>query len=123
MNNNRIFEELIIFSIVCLFLIFPFIYILVKKGMNKFLFCSACTGAIALTFFLLYIVALPFGIVMVKAIPQLAEYGQVDYILPLLYVMELIHRYHFVVLLPLLNLLLPVLIYRRYSIFRRKHAS
>lgn len=126
MNSTDFTEELITFSLLAmlfLFFIFPIIYITIKQGTNRFLFCCACIGAILLIFSLLYLFSLPFVILIVKAIPQLAEYGQVVYILPLLRITNLIQQYHLIVLYPLLNLLLPTLIYKRYPVFKKTKAT
>jgi len=120
MINGAIFEELILYSVILVLLVFPYMYILLKKGSNKFLFCSSCIGAMTLIILVLYAFIFPFAIVFVKVIPQLAEYGQIDYILPILQFAEFIQSYYLVVLFPLLNLVLPILLFRRYALFRKE---
>lgn len=126
MSSGDFTEALITFSLLAimfLFFIFPVIYITLKKGTNRFLFCCACIGATLLIFSLLYLFILPFAILIVKAVPQLASYEQIAYILPLLRISDLIQQYHIVVLYPLLNLVLPALIYKRYAIFKGTQAT
>ncbi|WP_049628933.1 hypothetical protein [Cellvibrio sp. pealriver] len=120
MNNGAVFEELLLYLFIFLLLLFPFMYIFLKKGKNKFLFCSSCIGAMAIVFCAIYAFALPFAIVFIKVIPQLAEYGHIENILPILRFAEFIQTYHFIVLFPLLYVALPILIFRRYNLFKNK---
>jgi len=101
-----------------IFLAFPYFYILLKKGHNKFLFISSVIGGTSIVIGLLYIFSLPFAIFLIKVIPQLAEYRQIDSLLPLLRVINFIQEYYIFVAYPLLNIALPILIYRRYTLFQ-----
>ncbi len=101
-------------------LMFPYFYISFKRGSNKYLFLSACTGSLVTIFALLYAFSLPFTLMLTKVIPQLAEYNLVENILPFLHFIDFVQQYHLIVLLPILVVLLPALIYRRYSIFKKK---
>lgn len=109
---------------ILIFLSFPYIFILKKKGINKFIFVSSCIGGATLIIGLLCIFSLPFTLLMMKAIRQLAVDGKIDYILPLLKIFEFIHEYYMVIVYPLLNITLPILIYRRYQFFHKEiHSS
>lgn len=117
MNVESILESFLLYSGLLLFSFFPYFYISIKKGKQKYLFLSACIGSSFIVVTLLHIFSVPFILFSVKIVPQLAEYEIIGYLLPLLQIMEFVATYSMIVLLPLLMLGMPVLIYRRYSFF------
>lgn len=96
---------------------FPFGYIFYKRIKNKSLFVASIIGFYFLIEALLMTLFFPAGIFMVKVVPQLAEQGQVIYIIPLLYIFDFIQEWWFVLLHPVLSVALPMAVYRRYSLF------
>ena len=120
MNLSNFLWVILYYAAALVVLMFPYFYISFKGGKNKYLFLFACIGSLLTVFALLYAFALPFTLVLVKVIPQLAAYGLVTNILPFLRIINFVQQYHMIILLPILVILLPVLIYRRYSIFRKE---
>lgn len=97
--------------------LFPVGFILYKRGNNKLFFIAAVIGTYTLVELLLMVTVLPIGILLVKVVPQLAEQGQVTYILPLLHLSGFVQEWWFIMLHPVLSLWLPVSIYNRYYLF------
>lgn len=96
----------------------PYIYIHWKRGENRFLFVSTVVGAVTVIGVLLTIFAAPFSLFLIKLGPQLAENGVIEYIRPLLSAAYKVSEWHVITIYPLLYLALPVLVYRRYGVFR-----
>ncbi|WNO09963.1 hypothetical protein [Teredinibacter sp. KSP-S5-2] len=97
--------------------IFPVPYIFLKKGRNKLFFVAACIGVGNLTAMLIGGTVMPIFLLLIKVVPQLAEYGYVDNIMFLLRGVDVVSEYWLVVLFPVISLVSPILVYRRYSIF------
>jgi len=94
------------------------LFIRLKKGQDHFLFVAAFYGALVVTGVLLSAIALPFGIFLVKLLPQLEVLGLTEYLKPFVHVCEVIADWYWVVLFPILYVALPPLLYRRYGGFR-----
>ena len=109
--------EYIFITIIALTTFFPVGYIFYKNGNNKLFFLSSCVGVASVIMLLLSIIVIPVAILMVKVIPQLAEYDQVQHILPLLYLADFTQQYYYLLLYPVFMVVLPILIFRRYSMF------
>lgn len=96
---------------------FPIFYIFYKKGRNKIFYLGSCIGVINLLIITVSIAAAPIALFLIKVAPQLAEFGYVDNILVLLHLSEITQQYYYLVLYPVLSLTIPLLLYKRYSIF------
>lgn len=101
-----------------IFAVWPFIYVSLKRGVNKLLYVCACMGLVVLTFILLTVFAFPFGIFLIKIAPSLSVQGLVENLGVVFSIYSFIADWHAVVIYPLIYLLSPMLIYRRYAIFR-----
>ncbi len=109
--------DALIMGAIGLIAIFPALYILYKKGNNKLFYIASCFGVVNLTFLLFSTATAPISLLFIKVIPQLAEYGYIDNILFLLHSTEFVYEYYFIILYPTLSIVVPILIYKRYSIF------
>ena len=98
--------------------LFPVFYIFYKRVTNKLFYLSSCIGVYTLIQLLLAALVFPIGILLVKLVPQLAEQGQTTYILPLLYISDFVQEWWFIILHPILAVWLPLVIYKRYSLFQ-----
>lgn len=97
--------------------IWPFIYLRLKRSNKYFLFASTLVGMIFLTQLLLAVAAAPIFLFTVKIVPALAVNGSAIYILPILRLFELVATWHYIVLSLFLCVVLPPLLYRRYTQF------
>lgn len=98
--------------------LWPYFFIRFKKGKNHFLFVAAFYGVLVVTGALLSAIALPFGIFLVKLLPQLEILGLAGHLKPFVQVCEVIADWYWIVLFPILYVALPSLLYRRYGEFR-----
>ncbi|MGS2723073.1 hypothetical protein ACVBEJ_04955 [Porticoccus sp. GXU_MW_L64] len=105
-------------AVIVLSTLFPIVYIFYRQVENKLFFLSACIGVYCLIDVLLAVAAAPFALFLIKVIPQLAEQGQTVYLVPVMSFLGLVQEYWFFLSHPLLAILLPLAIHRRYSLFR-----
>lgn len=102
---------------------FPIVYIVYKKGKNKLFYIASCFGIANLTLLFCTVATAPIAILLIKVIPQLAENGYIDNILFLLRGTDVISEYYFIFLYPVLSVIVPILVYRRYSVFHLTRPS
>lgn len=116
-------EWVIIIGVYVLILCFPIFYIMHKKGKHKLFYLASCFGVTNFTLLLFAAATAPVVLLLVKVIPQIAEYGYVENILFILRGADFISEYYFITLYPALSILTPILIYKRYAMFRSPHPS
>lgn len=109
--------EWLLMAIFIACLLYPIGYCFYHNVPNKVFFLSSVVGVSFVVHSLLVVAVSPIALVLIKIVPQLAENGVVDYILPLLWLADEIQSYYFFLLTPTLCVALPHLIRRRYAIF------
>jgi len=109
--------EALLLGAIGLITAFPVVYIIYKKGENKLFYIASCFGATNLTLLLLTAATAPVAILLIKVFPQLAKYGYIENIVFLLRGVDFFSQYYFMLLYPVLSVLVPILVYRRYPLF------
>lgn len=101
-----------------LFGAWPYIYIAIRRGKNRFLFLSACVGAISVTEALIMIASSPFVLFNIKIFPVLYKADLAHFLDPALSLGGVVLDWYSIGLVGVLYPILPVLIYQRYEMFR-----
>lgn len=108
----------IIFILVLLFsILFPIVYIFIKKGKNKLLFVAACYGFVFITEFLLYALVSPFIVLDIFFIPELEVSGHFKNLTFLTDISMWLKQYAFLIVL-FLNIPISLGVYRKYDFFK-----
>lgn len=104
--------------------LFPIIYIFSKNGQHRLFFISSCIGAYVSITLLLWVIAMPVSLFLIKVVPSVADHanqqGQTLNVALLLFLRsaEFVRNWWFFNLHPILLIYLPLTIYRNFSFFR-----
>ena len=96
---------------------FPIIYAIKVNCANKPLYFSAIVGYLSIIYGLLYIACGPINFALLKVVPQLAENGHINNILPLLYLSDWVSEWYLLITLPMLIVFLSIKLRSRHTVF------
>ena len=100
---------------------FPIGYIFYKHGTHKVFFIAACLGVYLLIELLLMAMALPVEIFLYRLGPVLVEMQYLTYILIPYDGVLFLEKWWFYIFHPIVSIFLPVILYRRYSMFHMEN--
>jgi hypothetical protein len=109
--------DIVLVSVFLVTLIFPFFYMYYKNVKNRMLFISSVIGASFIVAMLMLVISTPIAIFIVKIVPQLAEDGMANNLIPFVEMVDVIEEYYYFLISSLLSIALPILFYKRYDIF------
>jgi hypothetical protein len=99
------------------FSLWPYVYIRLKGGANRFLFTACAIGVVFLTWALLHIALLPVTVFCLGLAPELAAHGSAAAAL-LVKALDAVNFWVVPVLFVPLYVVMPKLLLRRYAIFQ-----